>query len=153
MPRGIRAVRAAVLAVLAVAVLATLPSAGATPGRGVTAETLAEGTSEAGLAIRTTGRTDVTVRVITIAPGGSTGLHHHPGPLIAVVESGTLTRTLDDCSVEVSTLGDTVLEPAGRRHVHLGRNLGTEPVVLYATYFVPEGSPLSVDAADPGCGT
>nr|WP_243744841.1 cupin domain-containing protein [Streptomyces hainanensis] len=137
-----------------VAALALLPgAAAATPGEGVTAETLATGTSAGGLDLTTRGATDVTMRVITVEPGGSTGWHYHPGRLLAIVASGTLTRTLDDCTVEVSSAGETVLEPAGARHVHIGRNLGTEPVVLYATYFVPEGSPLAVDAEDPGCDT
>jgi quercetin dioxygenase-like cupin family protein len=140
-------------ATLAVLGVAPLPSAGATPGQGVAAWTLAAGTSDGTLSVRAQGPTDVTVRVITVQPGGSTGWHYHPGPLLAVVESGTLTRTLADCSVEVSSAGDTILEPAGRRHVHIGRNHGTEPVVLYAAYLVPAGAPTAVDAADPGCGT
>ena len=43
------------------------------------------------------------------------------------------------------------IEPAGEQHVHIGRNLGTEPVVLYVAYVLPTGSPLSLDADDPGC--
>nr|WP_052850893.1 cupin domain-containing protein [Streptomyces avicenniae] len=127
------------------------PSAARTPGEGVTAHTLAESTAPHGLDIHAEGPTDVTVRVIVVEPGGSTGWHHHDGPLLAVVVSGTLTRTLDDCSVELSTAGDTILETPGADHVHVGRNLGEEPVVLHATYLVPEGRPLSVDADAPDC--
>jgi hypothetical protein len=47
--------------------------------------------------------------------------------------------------------GDSFVEPAGHHHVHTGTNLGTEPVVLYTTYFVPDGKPLLVDAENPGC--
>ncbi|MFC8197812.1 cupin domain-containing protein [Streptomyces sp. NPDC060006] len=126
-------------------------SALATPGSGVTGTVLAKGTSSGTLKIKAKGRTDVIVRSITIAPGGSTGWHHHPGQLIAVVKSGTLTRTLRDCSVETTPAGASFIEPAGARHVHIGRNLGTEPVELYVTYLVPEGSPLSVDADAPAC--
>jgi quercetin dioxygenase-like cupin family protein len=126
-------------------------SALATPGSGVTGTILAQGTSAGTLKIKAKGRTDVIVRSITIAPGGTTGWHYHPGQLIAVVKSGTLTRTLQDCSVEVSPTGTSFVEPAGSRRVHVGRNLGTEPVELYVTYLVPEGSPLSVDADAPTC--
>ncbi|WAU81906.1 cupin domain-containing protein [Streptomyces sp. Qhu-G9] len=126
-------------------------SALATPGSGVTGTVLAKGTSSGTLKIKAKGRTDVIVRSITIAPGGSTGWHHHPGQLIAVVKSGTLTRTLRDCSVETTPTGASFIEPAGARHVHIGRNLGTEPVELYVTYLVPEGSPLSIDADAPAC--
>jgi quercetin dioxygenase-like cupin family protein len=140
------------LVVAGVAALAVVPSAAlATPGSGVSATILAKGTSEDGLKIKTKGRTDVVVRTITIEPGGSTGWHYHLGKLIAVVQSGTLTRTMADCSVEVATAGQSFVEPDGANHVHIGRNLGTEPVVLYVTYLLPEGAPLSVDAPDPGC--
>jgi quercetin dioxygenase-like cupin family protein len=135
-----------------VTAVAIVPSAAlATPGSGVSATILAKGTSEDGLKIRTKGRTDVIVRTITIDPGGSTGWHYHLGKLIAVVQSGTLTRTMADCSVETATAGQSFVEPDGAKHVHIGRNLGTEPVVLYVTYILPEGAPLSVDAPNPGC--
>lgn len=133
-------------------VSATEPAQGtATPGGGVLATELAQGTSAHGLRLRTGGPTRVVVRTVTIEPGGSTGWHYHLGQLIVVVKSGTLTRTLSDCSVETSTAGQSFVEPAGADHVHVGRNLGTEPVVLYLTYLLPEGSPLSVDAPAPGC--
>jgi quercetin dioxygenase-like cupin family protein len=145
-------IRRGAVVVAGVAALAVVPSAAlATPGSGVSATILAKGTSENGLKIKTKGRTDVVVRTITIEPGGSTGWHYHLGKLIAVVQSGTLTRTMADCSVEVATAGQSFVEPDGANHVHIGRNLGTEPVVLYVTYLLPEGAPLSVDAPDPGC--
>ncbi|MCZ4121200.1 cupin domain-containing protein [Streptomyces sp. H39-S7] len=150
--RRLSRIRGAAAVAGCVAALGLLPSAAvATPGSGVTATVLAKGTSAEGLKIRTKGRTDVVVRTITIAPGGETGWHYHQGPLIAVVQAGTLTRTLADCSVERSSAGQSFIEPDGARKVHTGRNLGTVPVVLYVTYLVPEGAPLSVDAADPGC--
>lgn len=135
-----------------VVALGLVPSGAlATPGSGVTATVLAKGTSAEGLKVRTQGRTDVVVRTVTIAPGGETGWHYHQGPLIAVVQSGTLTRTLADCSVVRSSAGQSFIEPDGARKVHNGQNLGTVPVVLYVTYLLPEGDPLSVDAPDPGC--
>lgn len=143
--------RAFVMTGCAVALAFGSTSALATPGSGVTGTVLAKGTSSGTLKIKAKGRTDVIVRSITIAPGGSTGWHHHPGQLIAVVKSGTLTRTLRDCSVETTPTGASFIEPAGARHVHIGRNLGTEPVELYVTYLVPEGSPLSIDADAPAC--
>lgn len=76
---------------------------------------------------------------ITVEPGGSTGWHTHCGQLIAVVKSGTLTRTLHDCSVEATSAGSSFIEPSGARHRHIGRNLGSEPVVLWVTYLLPRG--------------
>ncbi|GAA3370088.1 cupin domain-containing protein [Streptomyces sannanensis] len=145
-------IRKAAVVASGVAALGLVPSAAlATPGSGVSGTVLAKGTSDGTLTVKAKGRTDVVVRTITVQPGGSTGWHYHPGQLIAVVQSGALTRTLDDCSVEVTPAGKSFIEPSGRHHVHIGRNLGTEPVVLYATYMVPEGAPLSVDAEAPDC--
>ena len=123
----------------------------ATPGMGVNSTIVAKGTSPDGIVVESHGPTDVTVREITIAPGGSTGWHYHDGPLIAVVKSGTLTRTLHDCSTEVTRAGGSFVEPAGRHQTHIGRNLGTEPVVLVVTYVLPAGQQPSQDAPEPQC--
>jgi len=137
-----------------VAALAFVPAAAvATPGSGVSGTVVAVGTSPGKLKVKTpNGRTDVTFRTITVEPGGSTGWHTHRGQLIAVVKSGTLTRTLDDCTVEVTPAGTSFIEPSGAKHRHIGRNLGSEPVVLWVTYLLPEGSPLSDDADAVDCG-
>ena len=124
----------------------------ATPGTGVSGGILAKGTSPNGIVVSGRGPTDVTVNEITIAPGGSTGWHYHDGQLIAVVKAGTLTRTMNDCSTEVTSAGGAFVEPAGRDHIHIGRNLGTEPVVLLVTYVLPAGQQLSRDAPAPPCG-
>lgn len=138
--------------VLGVALLMAVPSAGwATPDTGVSGTVLAEGTSNGTIETESRGPTDVVVRRIVIEPGGSTGWHHHTGELIAVVLAGTLTRQLDDCSVVTSTPGQAFVEPAGHDHVHIGRNLGAEPVELYVTYLLPAGDPLAVEDHDPGC--
>ncbi|WP_415952182.1 cupin domain-containing protein [Streptomyces sp. KLOTTS4A1] len=124
-------------------------SGGATGDGGTTGTVLAKGTSGDTLQFEAKGRTDVTFRTVTIAPGGTTGWHYHPGQVLAVVKQGTLTRTLADRSVEVSPPGSTVLEPGGAHDVHVGRNLGTTPVILYVTYLLPEGSPLALSAPAP----
>ncbi|MDQ4092200.1 MAG: cupin domain-containing protein [Actinomycetota bacterium] len=126
-------------------------AASATPGSGVNGTVLGKGTSNDTIEVRNEGRTDIVVRHIVIEPGGSTGWHDHPGELIAAVHKGTLTRTLEDCSVQVSSAGQSLAEAAGDSHAHSGRNLGTEPVELYVTYVIPTGAPLSIDAHDPGC--
>ncbi|WP_326603052.1 cupin domain-containing protein [Streptomyces sp. NBC_01799] len=136
------------------AALGFVPSAAtAAPGSGVSGTVVAKGTSTGKLKVKTPkGRTDVTFRTITVAPGGSTGWHTHSGQVIAVVQSGTLTRILDDCSVEVMAAGTSFIEPSGAHRPHIGRNLGTEPVVLWVTYLLPEGSALSDDADAVDCG-
>lgn len=95
---------------------------------------------------------DYITREITIQPGGSTGWHYHDGRVFGVVRQGTLTRTFADCADVVSPVGSAVTEDSGADHVHVGRNLGPEPVVLWVDYIQPAGAPLSVDVPDPGCG-
>lgn len=127
-------------------------AASATPGTGVSGGILAKGTSPDGIVVSSRGPTNVSVHEITIGPGGSTGWHYHDGQLIAVVKSGTLTRMMHDCSTEVTSAGGAFVEPAGRDRVHIGRNLGTEAVVLLVTYVLPAGQQLSQDAPAPQCG-
>ncbi|WP_119727499.1 cupin domain-containing protein [Thermomonospora amylolytica] len=127
------------------AALTLMPeTAAATPSYGVQARTIAQ---------RTVGDVEYVLREITIAPGGSTGWHYHDGRLYAVVRAGTLTRTLADCTTTmVHPRGDVIVEPSGPDHVHIGRNLGTTPVVLEVLYVNPVGRPLAQDVPNPGCG-
>jgi quercetin dioxygenase-like cupin family protein len=124
--------------------LTMLPAtAEATPPTGVTAVTLAQ---------KTVDGTDYVLREITVQPGGSTGWHYHDGTLYGVVLQGTLTRTQSDCgTTETHPAGTTVVEPSGADHVHIGRNLGSTPIVLEVLYVNPAGSPPSQDAPNPGC--
>jgi quercetin dioxygenase-like cupin family protein len=95
---------------------------------------------------------DYITKEITIQPGGSTGWHYHDGRVFGVVRDGTLTRTMGDCTNVVSPAGSAVIEDSGPNHVHIGRNLGPDPLVLWVDYIEPAGAPLSVDVPDPGCG-
>lgn len=122
---------------------ATAPAT-ATPGSGVEARELYRSSAD--------GR-DFILRDITIGPGGSTGWHWHDGTVIGAVKQGTLTHYSSDyCTVDgVYSAGDSIAEPSGPDHVHVGRNLGSEPVVMWVVYIDEAGAPLSVDAPNPGC--
>ena len=132
---------AAVAAILVSPV--TAATASATPGVGVEADTLAQATVDGH---------DYVTKQITIAPGGSTGWHWHPGRVFGVIRAGTLTHDVADCSVDgVYPAGAPITEASGPDNVHIGRNLGPDPVVLWVVYINTAGDPLSVDAPDPGC--
>ncbi|MGW0751801.1 cupin domain-containing protein [Streptomyces sp. NPDC002587] len=91
-------------------------------------------------------------REVVIPPGGCTGWHYHRVRLNAVVLAGTLTRVLHDRSVVVHRAGAAFVEPAGIRHIHLGHNLGSEPVVIHVTPALPAGTaltPFSIPAPAP----
>ncbi|WP_284746556.1 cupin domain-containing protein [Amycolatopsis sp. RTGN1] len=129
-------------AATALAVTLASGTASATPGSGVAGTILAQ---------KTIGHTDYTLREITIQPGGYTGWHFHDGTLYAYVKAGTLTHNLADCSIDgIFGTGRAFTEKPDQ--VHIGRNLGSTPLVLEVLYVLPAGSPLSEDAPDPGCG-
>jgi quercetin dioxygenase-like cupin family protein len=119
------------------------PTAFATPGVSIDAVVISQATVDG---------VDYITKEITIQPGGSTGWHYHDGRVFGVVREGTLTRTMADCTDVVSPTGSAVTEDSGANHVHIGRNLGPVPVVLWVDYIEPAGSPQAVDVPDPGCG-
>jgi quercetin dioxygenase-like cupin family protein len=119
-------------------------TAQATPGYGVAGTIITQ---------KTIGHTDYILREVVVQPGGSTGWHFHDGTLYAYVKGGTLSHADADCvTSDVYPTGSTFVEPSGAANVHIGRNLGTTPVILEVLYTLPTGSPLSEDAPDPGCG-
>jgi quercetin dioxygenase-like cupin family protein len=96
------------------------------------------------------GENDVIVLRATIEPGGTTGWHSHPGLEIAVVKAGVLTVYSADCVPRTVTAGHGRVQHA--KTIHMGRNEGSEPVELYATFVVPHGAPVRVDEPQPaGC--
>ncbi|MFK0223985.1 cupin domain-containing protein [Streptomyces vinaceus] len=130
------------------------PSPSPTGPTGVTATTEAQGSARDGIKASTTVPTKVTFRTVTLAPGGSTGWHYHPGPLLAVVKSGTLTEYFynagtHECTVRTHKAGTAFVEDVGNEHHHIGINRGTTPVELATTYIMPAGSQLAVPVAAP----
>ena len=119
------------------------PAAPATPLSGVELTTLAQATVDG---------IDYTTKQITIAPGGSTGWHYHRGQVFGVIRQGTLTHNRADCSLDGSyPAGAPITEGSGPDNVHVGRNLGPDPVIMWAVYVNPAGDPLSTDTPNPGC--
>jgi quercetin dioxygenase-like cupin family protein len=100
---------------------------------------------------------DTVMQQIVIGPGGSTGWHSHPGPVVVLVKAGDLTLYSGDdptCTGRTYSAGQAFID-SGQGHVHIGRNLSlSQNVELWVTYFdVPPGGPFRIDAANPGnCG-
>jgi quercetin dioxygenase-like cupin family protein len=79
----------------------------------------------------------MSIRELTLAPGEVSPWHYHPGVVLVAVKSGTLTREVG-CGGENSyAAGESFDEFDG--DVHRARNNGTEPVVLYDVFVIPEG--------------
>ena len=147
-----------------VGLLAIVGAALATPGVGILgAPVHARGTnadelnvhSAAGIKLKTRDPLDFVTQQITIAPGGTTGWHSHPGPVLVTVKSGALTLVYADdptCAGRAYTAGQSFVD-RGDETVHTALNLGATNVELWATYLVPgdPGVPFRIDATDPAC--
>ena len=134
---------ALVAAATASVAMVSSPAAFATPAVNTEAVVISQATLDG---------VEYITRAITIQPGGSTGWHFHDGQVFGVVRAGTLTRTFADCADVVSPVGSAVTEESGADHIHNGRNLGPDPVMLWIDYIQPAGTPLSVDVpGPPGC--
>jgi len=102
------------------------------------------------------GPSDVHVTINTVAPGGYSGWHTHPGPSFVVVKSGTATLYDGDdptCTPRVIEQGGWFTDP-GSGHVHIVRNETPVNLVLAAFQIVPAGEQRRIDAPSPGfCGS
>lgn len=151
------AFRAFVIAMIAA--VATVGVATATSGLFATPTNLARGMLEAGdkinmpfVKLQIRGDTDVFTQKIDIEPGGHTGWHSHPGPVLVTIAAGTMTLYQGDdatCSPRTVGVGETFIDPGGG-NVHIARNEGTETLVLYATYLLPAAAGARIDVPNPG---
>jgi quercetin dioxygenase-like cupin family protein len=93
--------------------------------------------------------TDVRVQKLEFPPGAFTGWHHHPGLVLVVVESGSLTLTDASCATKAygpgSPNGAVFVE--GDDHAHEASSSGGATV--YVTYVVPSASPAVFRNEDP----
>ena len=99
--------------------------------------------------INTKGMSHVYVVHNTIAPGGHTGWHSHPGISFVSVKSGTATEYHGDDPDEphVYVAGTGFVEDAGR--IHLIRNEGTVNLELMAFQILPLGATRRIDQPQP----
>src|ERR1700682_2741256 len=96
-----------------------------------------------GVDLKTHDNGSIAVVNIGITPGGYSGWHYHPGPVLVVVKTGTITfYSADDpnCSPRVHPAGTSFTEAGGV--VGNARNEGGVAVVGVATFFAPPTRPL-----------
>lgn len=102
--------------------------------------------------IKTEGSSDVYIVTNTVALGGYSGWHTHPGPSLVTVKSGTATFYDGDdptCTPRVVQAGEAVVDIGGG-HVHMVRNEGNVQLELVAFQIVPQGAARRIDVPDPG---
>jgi quercetin dioxygenase-like cupin family protein len=100
---------------------------------------------------------------VTVMPGSTLALHHHPGTQIGYVERGVLTYTVeqgharlmagtgdDPRQVRVIRAGETARVHPGQWLIeqptdhHHAANKGTVPVVIYLATLLRDGEPVSL---------
>ncbi len=130
----------------------------ATPGSAITRTELARGTvnpfhidsPDVKMFVKNQG--DIVTQEVTVGVGGNTGWHIHFGSAFVLVKSGTFALTrADGCETNIYHAGQGFVEAPN--DVHIGRNAGSVPVDIIATYTnVPIGGAVarSVDAP-AGC--
>ena len=99
---------------------------------------------------------DTVMQKIVILPGGHTGWHSHPGPVVVLVGSGQMSFYDGDdpsCTARTYAAGKAFVD-SGQGHVHIARNEGSVPLELYVTYFdvtpgVPPPHAFRIDAPNP----
>ncbi len=96
---------------------------------------------------------ETVIQQIVIAPGGHTGWHSHPGPVVVLIKSGQMSFYDSEdptCTVRTYSAGEAFID-SGQGHVHIARNEGSVNLELWATYFdVPPGGAFRIDTPNPG---
>lgn len=140
---------------MAVALLlagAAVFKARATPPAGLVNLPLALGTNVSEGTIPLQFGTNVAMAQITVAPGGSSGWHSHPGGAIIIVKEGSLTvfeSVGNRCEAKTYGAGQAFVERPGE--VDQVINTGAVPYVLFVTFpRVPQGTSARIDEVNPG---
>lgn len=95
--------------------------------------------------------TDLAVSNIAIAPGGHSGWHFHPGPVLVIVKTGAVTFYHGNdptCTGTRHAAGTAFIEADAE--VGMARNEEAVETTVVATFFVPAGGPTRIDAPAPG---
>ena len=99
--------------------------------------------------LKTHDDTDIQVRSAIALPGSYSGWHTHPGPVILVIKTGTLTiydATDPTCKATVHPAGTAFFEGTTPHNV---RNEGAIAVEYGTIYFVPKDGPTRIEADFP----
>ena len=99
--------------------------------------------------VKTTGESDTYVQDLTIAPGGYSGWHSHPGHSFVMVRSGTASfyQADDPATPQVYPAGTGFVEEPWV--VHNAVNEGDTNLELFVFYLLPKGAPRRIDEPAP----
>jgi quercetin dioxygenase-like cupin family protein len=86
----------------------------------------------------------LTAVVVSYAPGGKSGKHHHAGSVFAYVLSGAI-RSENSATgpAKVYQAGESFFEPPGSEHLVSENASATEPASLLAVFVADDGAELT----------
>ena len=111
---------------------------------------LAIGPSSSRIRLNEKGPSDVWQTQIVIRPGGDTGWHTHPGPVIVVLKSGAVTEYHSNGCVSVHVAPTVFFESPGDAHRVINQTSTVSE--SYATFILPPGSQPIQPIAPPATG-
>ena len=87
---------------------------------------------------------NLTAVVVSYAPGGKSGAHHHAGSVFAYVLSGAI-RSENSATgpAKVYQAGESFFEPPGSEHLVSENASATEPASLLAIFVADDGATLT----------
>ena len=109
-----------------------------------------KGSNDWEVELKTDAESDVHVVRNSIAIGGQSGWHRHPGPSLITVTIGTITAYESDdplCSPRVYTAGQGFIDEG--THAHLLRNESGAPAETVAVQFLADGATRRIDESAP----
>jgi len=93
--------------------------------------------------------TDLVSQQVTFAPGATSGWHHHPGVILVLVKTGTVTVHDENCQTQSYAAGQAFIE--GGTEPMMVSNEGSVTAVDVATQVAPAGSPFRIEDDPPAC--
>ena len=102
-----------------------------------------------GIRVSAKGPIDITTAHLMFPPGATTGWHVHPGPVLVIVASGTVTKYSSDCVATRYTPGQAFVE-FGPSDINMVRNeSSTTQADTIVTFLTPVGATLKEDVPAP----
>lgn len=85
---------------------------------------------------------------LTLPPGGRTGLHTHPGPVVSYVVEGRIIVQVENMPAHIFGPGEAIFEPANTRMAKFDNESTTKPAVFVATYLLSGADRTLIDMVE-----
>jgi quercetin dioxygenase-like cupin family protein len=93
---------------------------------------------------------DFVTQKVTFPPNGTSGWHYHPGVVLVVVESGSVTTHDANCATKTYGPGEAFVE-SGTDPFMVSNESSTDDAVDIATIASPAGGPFRIETDPPPC--